>query len=103
MHYCNYDPSLLTKKIMVPDLLHEPIYNPEKALCTMSGVLSCKAVKDKRDICCRVDLNSFGQLYIVEIASNINYLELFEFVSAKPCDSAPFYIEYTFRKVGTIE
>lgn len=103
MYYCNYDSKLLTKKIMLLDPLHQPIYNPEKALCTMSGVLSCKAVKDKRDICCRVDLNSFGQLYIVEIASNINYLELFEFVSAKPCDSAPFYIEYTFRKVGTIE
>ena len=103
MYYCNYDPRLLTKKIMVPDLLHEPIYNPEKALCAMSGVLSCKAVKDKRDIYCRVDLNSFGLLYIAEIASNINYLELFEFVGAKPCDNTPFYVEYVFRKVGIIE
>lgn len=103
MYYCNYDPSLLTKKIMIPDLLHKPIYDPEKALCAMTGVLNCKAVKEKRDICCRVDLDSFGQLYIVEIASNINYLELLEFIGAKPCDNTPFYTEYTFRKVGIIE
>lgn len=102
MYYCNYDPALLTKKIVIPECFHDFTYDPARALLSSHMVLNCVLVKDKKDISCRVDLDSFGLLYITEISANINCLELFEFIDAKPCDDTPFFTEYTFRRIGTI-
>lgn len=106
MYYCNYDPALLKRSIVLPKLTDSTmiVYNPREALCSVPYVVGCKEV-NKKDICCRVDLDCFGILFIAEIATKNkkNILRLYEFIGVDEDTPSPADRTYKFREVGTIE